>query len=37
MIRYYAGKEDSYARAYEPELARRARMRIAPAPTNLGP
>jgi hypothetical protein len=46
---YYAGKEDSHARAYEPVapareemaaaamhvLARRARMRIAPAPLIL--
>jgi hypothetical protein len=49
--RYYAGKEDSHARADEPDaparegmaaaamhlLARRARMRIATASTNLGP
>jgi hypothetical protein len=48
--RYYAGTEDSHARAYEPVAparegmaaamhlrARRARMRIAPAPTPLGP
>jgi hypothetical protein len=49
--RYYAGEEDSHARAYEPCAparegmaaaamhlpARRARMRIAPAPTPLGP